>query len=170
MSVEVVQSPIAAPTQRPRGRAGAVTIVALVLLVLALVVTTALLAARVLAPVPSSPAVFGADDALPTNLQPGKQYTAELVVALPADWASYAEAQDGADIWVLGVVTSTEYPDGSILCSDGGKVGAAIRISCPITAPAEPGPLTITVVVGDVFGLDGENSVSNEHTYTHTVG
>lgn len=170
MSVETVQSPVAEASQRPHGRAAAVTVVALVLLVLALVATTALLAVRLLAPVPLSPAVFGADDALPTNLQPGTEYTAELVVALPADWASYAEAQDGADIWVLAVVTSTEYPDGAILCSDGGKVGAAIRISCPITAPDEPGPLTITVGVGDVFGLDGENSVSNEHTYTHFVG
>jgi hypothetical protein len=95
----VVQSPIAAPTRRPRGRAGASrswrwSSRACV------VVTTALPAARVLARCCRHPRCSGRRRFL-TNLQPGKQYTAELQQALPADWASYAEAQDGADIWVF---------------------------------------------------------------------
>jgi hypothetical protein len=169
MSVEVIQAPLPqASPPRPRRRTALVVTVA----VLALVALTWALVVRAQAPVRPSLPLYGADDGLPAVLQAGQQYTAELVVAIGPDWARVAEGDGRADIVAIAGTTQGLTTDPVLLCSGTVVPGSALRLSCPITAPAVPGDtLRIIFGVGPVYGDPGSAEVAAyNHTYEHAVG
>lgn len=168
MSVEVLQAPVPPATEPLHRRRTA--LVALVV-VISLIAVVAVLTLRAQGPMRPSLPIYGADDGLPASLEAGRQYTAELVVAIGPDWAAVAESDGSADIFAIAGTTQGMSTEGAILCSGNVMPGSALRLSCPVTAPAVPGDtLHIIFGVGPIYGAaDDEDVAAYNHTYTHTV-
>jgi hypothetical protein len=99
----------------------------------------------------------------------GRTYTAQIVVALGADWAEVAAADQRTTILTHALVQTSADTGASILCGEGIPTGAATVLTCPITIPDQPGEqLTITVAVGGDL-LIGGNTAMAVTTYTHTI-
>ncbi len=161
-----------APRERRRQHIIAASIVAVVLLAIVAVFAVPAAWQRITAGPPLSTPTFGATDGLPKILESGTEYTATITVGLGADWERTIDPQGNPNVLVHATITSADNPGGALICGGGVVPGSEVTLVCPMEALQGFKGLesTVTVIVGDAYGIEGSDAPRYTQPYQHVFG
>jgi hypothetical protein len=160
------------PRERRRQHIIAVSIVAVVLLAIVAVFAVPAAWQRITAEPPLSTPTFGATDGLPKVLESGTEYTAAITVSIGADWERTIDPQGNPNVLVHATITSADNPEGTLICGAGVLPGTGVTLECPMEPLQGFKGLesTVTVIVGDAYGIEGSDAPRYTQTYQHVFG